>query len=900
MKSIALANGHVSVRLPGAPRASNGGGTPAYCRQGIVAQIVSDLRTGRGVVLVGAEGTGKTFLARRATEQLSADYLLVQVRGSSIAATMPYGAIRYLLNELDDVSDHPLAVLRGLTRLLRERAAGRPILLFVDDAQDLDALAALVVAQLALAADVRLLVVCDDLTQSSGDLLQLWRDGVLRRIDVGQLTPDEAAEWFQLTYGSSISRAASDALWEASGGHPRYLEALTPVQMNAHALVEQDGVWVLSGRPFRYQGAGLDTLQTAAGSGSADERAVLDILALSGGLTLDQLLQVVPAAAIDRLERSHTLMMGVGSQPRVRLASRLIMHVLRRQVRTGRSRELYAAVRAAVGEGMLTAATQVSLATWALDCGVGLSGEEALSAARLALEMGNPAEGLRLVTSAGAGTDEAGFLDIAVVEARALLALGDRTGAATVLQRHRPSNATGPLRTTSEWTVLQASLLTAQTGTTNESVPLLIAVRSRLAQAVAGPQESAQELGAAKEEVDLALAHQALYAGRYRDAAEELAALYATARSPQRRMLAGRWLCQAWTLLGKSGDAARLAEEIQLHDAASADVTPETGPRLDWAATGVFFAHSTEHPGLVPGQGTAAGSFPGVRAGAAQELAAGLLNAYCGRAEDALAQLRPAISQLKQLNSEGELGAALAAAGFASALLGRTGDALEFLASGDERKPSSHLIASVRSYFAVLASAEMGSRSQAAGKMARLAEAERGTCAPLLELMFLAAAVRLGTNRLAGRLRTVAAGMQGELARASSLYAQGLQEQDATLLLTAASAASAMHDDLFARDAARAAMKRAEETTDRFTMRAAQQQVRTSLRRLGSVLPSDEDGQALTEREQEVAVLAASGASNRAIAAAMNISIRTVEGHLYQIYAKLQVTNRAELKTTFA
>jgi DNA-binding CsgD family transcriptional regulator len=25
-----------------------------------------------------------------------------------------------------------------------------------------------------------------------------------------------------------------------------------------------------------------------------------------------------------------------------------------------------------------------------------------------------------------------------------------------------------------------------------------------------------------------------------------------------------------------------------------------------------------------------------------------------------------------------------------------------------------------------------------------------------------------------------------------------------------------------------------------------------------------------------------------------------VEGHLYQIYAKLQVTNRAELKTTFA
>lgn len=50
----------------------------------------------------------------------------------------------------------------------------------------------------------------------------------------------------------------------------------------------------------------------------------------------------------------------------------------------------------------------------------------------------------------------------------------------------------------------------------------------------------------------------------------------------------------------------------------------------------------------------------------------------------------------------------------------------------------------------------------------------------------------------------------------------------------------------------------------------------------------------LTERELEVLRLTAKGMGNKQIGAALNISDRTVQGHLANIYSKLNVTTRTE------
>ncbi len=53
----------------------------------------------------------------------------------------------------------------------------------------------------------------------------------------------------------------------------------------------------------------------------------------------------------------------------------------------------------------------------------------------------------------------------------------------------------------------------------------------------------------------------------------------------------------------------------------------------------------------------------------------------------------------------------------------------------------------------------------------------------------------------------------------------------------------------------------------------------------------------LTPREQEVLQLAAAGLTNRAIGGRLGISDRTVQGHLANVYGKLQVSGRTEAVT---
>ena len=76
--------------------------------------------------------------------------------------------------------------------------------------------------------------------------------------------------------------------------------------------------------------------------------------------------------------------------------------------------------------------------------------------------------------------------------------------------------------------------------------------------------------------------------------------------------------------------------------------------------------------------------------------------------------------------------------------------------------------------------------------------------------------------------------------------------------------------------------------------RRARQELRATGEKVGRRAPDFRDR--LTAQELQIAQLAAEGLSNRQIAERLFLSPRTIGGHLYRIFPKLEITARAQLR----
>jgi len=93
--------------------------------------------------------------------------------------------------------------------------------------------------------------------------------------------------------------------------------------------------------------------------------------------------------------------------------------------------------------------------------------------------------------------------------------------------------------------------------------------------------------------------------------------------------------------------------------------------------------------------------------------------------------------------------------------------------------------------------------------------------------------------------------------------------------------------------AARASLERAASEFDEMGSPGWVEEARAELARLGGRRPQDPDE--LTESERRVVELAADGLANKEIASALFITVRTVEEHLKNAYAKLGIRSRTQL-----
>jgi AAA domain len=191
-----------------------------------VAAALDDAQTS-GVVLVGADGVGKTLLARAAADTFVADKptAVRWVVGTAPGRTVPFGAFRGLL-ETTDVGEtsRPAELLRAAHDSLT--GDGGRLLVVVDDAHHLDHLSATLVYQLALSRAVRLIVTVRADAELPDAVAALSADELLAPVEVAPLDKAATAAVLESALGVPLEAAVADEVFRRSAGNPLYLRHL--------------------------------------------------------------------------------------------------------------------------------------------------------------------------------------------------------------------------------------------------------------------------------------------------------------------------------------------------------------------------------------------------------------------------------------------------------------------------------------------------------------------------------------------------------------------------------------------------------------------------------------------------------------------------------------------------
>ena len=260
-------------------------------------------------------------------------------------------------------------VLRGLTQLLHTRAQGRSVVLFVDNAHDLDELSTMMVAQLCAGGHVLLLAACVDLPNLGSDIMGLWKDDLLRRVDLGPFDFSETADSLAQEYGGHFSHTAARALWNASGGNALFLHSLAREQIKLGIIVRHEDSWVLGDRPVALAGEIRDVLKARLNRLSPGQRDVFELLSLAGALPLQTLMNVSKAQDIDTLQERALIRVSHDHPPMVSIANPVTAGIVASVVPPGRSAELRRRLGAVLQDLDLDEYTGSTAVAWALDCG---------------------------------------------------------------------------------------------------------------------------------------------------------------------------------------------------------------------------------------------------------------------------------------------------------------------------------------------------------------------------------------------------------------------------------------------------------------------------------------------------------------------------------------------------
>jgi DNA-binding CsgD family transcriptional regulator len=348
---------------------------------------------GNGIVVTGGAGLGKTRLARAAADAAAGAHV-EWVQATRSAAAIPLGA--FVSNLPSDVgSSEPRALMNASAEALRKRAAGRPLLLVVDDVPRLDPTSATLLLHLVLTRTAFVLATARTGEAVPDAVRSLWKDLGAQRLWLEPLDAEATTRTAEAALGGPLATATARSLQRTSRGNALYLRELLRGAMGDGSLAEVDGLW----RQVREPGpnASLTELVEDRLAGiTPEERRTLELLALGEPLRL-ALLDLNSLVALERRGLAT-----IGDDRLARVGHPLYADVLREGMPIVRAHAAWLElVRLVEGEPS-SPTSALRMARWLVEAGEPVGTPLLLEAARAALGAGDAALAVRLASEADA------------------------------------------------------------------------------------------------------------------------------------------------------------------------------------------------------------------------------------------------------------------------------------------------------------------------------------------------------------------------------------------------------------------------------------------------------------------------------------------------------------------
>lgn len=841
----------------------------------LVTEALADTER-RGVLIAGRAGVGKTRLAREAAEaRAAAGWAVSRLAGTATGRSVPLGAFAQWV---DDFDANPMAMARQAITELRAGAGDAPLLVVVDDAHLLDDLSALAVHQL-VAQGVATVVATVRYGEPAPDAVStLWKDGVLRRLELQPLSRPESDELLASALGA-VSPDCLARIWKLTRGNVLYLRHLVEQERAAGRLVCEAGQWCwtvgLAVSPTL-----VELVESQIGAVPDDVREVVDLVAVAEPVDRSCLMALASPQAVEMAEERGLIrvppsadVVYVGhplyGEIRLQQCGPLRLRRLRGDVATAMARVPARVDPLRLGLLWLESDLAPDPAVLSRAAGIARSRLDLVLAERFARAAvdggGGPVAELLLayvlfMREQGAETEQI----LRTIDASALPATGFVTpmilrSANLLWLLHRPEQA---------WEVTEQALR----GNDDAALSTFRAVQLVLA---ANPAEAVDALA----EVDLGrLDHFGQTLGRCADvialgdlgrtsrAAEQAAAGYAViAQSPQ-----------------DSFQGSGLAEFHAYALLAAGYITDAT------AVAEARHQLCAELPGMVRAMAAATVGMTALGGG---DLPTALrcLGA-AGAGLGSYGEISGMFYRFKILHTE-----ALARSGQVDAA------AAALQATRNSRHPAYGYVESGLLLAAAWVAAVRGRAGEARQNASDAAEFARNHGQFAREVMCLQTAVQLGDAGVADRLGELAGIVEGPRAPLAARYARALADGDGAGLEAVSREFEAMGDALTGADAAAQAAAGYRQAGLRGSALSVSARARQLAERCGGAtspaLAAAKVTLPLTGREREIALLVAQGLSNRDIAGAMSLSVRTVEGHIYRATVKAGVATRDELSS---